>query len=219
MANYKFEMHFHTSETSPCGEVTAKDGIALFKNSGYDGVVVTDHMTRGICGTPETTTWEEACEVFLKGYRLAKEYGDAHNFTVLLGAEIMFPNICNHYLVYGLTEKILKDNPWIYLESLQHLYEVAEKNNLLVVQAHPFRERCYLGEEKYLHGIEIFNGNPDHDSRNALAEKACELYNLIPTKGSDFHEVKGLSNNPYILNELPKTEEDLVSLMRKLPKL
>ena len=40
---YPFEMHFHTDEVSPCGNVPAAEAAAAYRREGYAGVVVTDH--------------------------------------------------------------------------------------------------------------------------------------------------------------------------------
>ena len=47
MKEYLFEMHAHTSQTSRCGEVPAEQVVNTFKNLGYDGIVITDHMHTG----------------------------------------------------------------------------------------------------------------------------------------------------------------------------
>ncbi len=212
MSLYKFEMHFHTDESSPCAKVPAKEAVEIYIKAGYDGIVITDHFYKSYCGSPEEYNWEEVCEKFLKGYRLAKEC-ETESFKILLGMEIKFPDACNDFLVYGITEKFLEENPWIYTKDLEYLYSVADKYNLLIVQAHPFREKCYFAQAEFLHGIEVFNGNPDHDSRNILAEKAAEIYNLIEIKGSDFHEEKGISHNYHLLKKMPINESDLVNIL------
>ena len=42
----KVEMHTHTSETSPCAHINAKDVLKLYKEAGYDTVVITDHYSK-----------------------------------------------------------------------------------------------------------------------------------------------------------------------------
>ncbi len=216
MNKYKLEMHFHTSETSPCGEVKGKDGAELYKKAGYDGVVVTDHFFKNTLGTRDESkyTWEEAVDKFLVGYYAAKE-AETENFKVILGMEIRFTDAGNDFLVYGVTEEFLKENPWIHCENLEYFYNICDKYNLLIAQAHPFREKCYFAQAEFLHGIEVFNGNPDHDSRNILAEKAAEIYNLIEFKGSDFHEEIGISHNHFLVDELPMNSQELVNIIKK----
>ncbi len=216
MSKYKLEMHFHTSETSPCGEVGGKDGAELYKKAGYDGVVVTDHFFKNSLGTREESkyTWEEVIEKFLVGYKAAKE-AETEEFRVILGMEIRFTNAGNDFLVYGVTEEFLKENPWIHCETLEYLYNISDKYNLIIAQAHAFREKCYFAPAEFMHGLEVFNGNPDHDSRNKLAEKAAEIYNLIEIKGSDFHEEIGISHNHFLVDELPRDSQDLVNIIKK----
>ena len=42
---YKIEFHCHTSESSPCGQTSAKDIINLYRENKYDGIVITDHFS------------------------------------------------------------------------------------------------------------------------------------------------------------------------------
>ena len=39
----KIEMHAHTSEASPCANVSAAKIPALYQKAGYDAIVITDH--------------------------------------------------------------------------------------------------------------------------------------------------------------------------------
>ncbi len=214
MRIFKFEMHFHTKESSPCGEVSAKSGVELYQRAGYDGIVVTDHFSKNVFGGQGQATWEEICEKFLKGYHTAKESAHDNNFQVLLGMEIRFPNNDNDFLVYGFGEEFPKQYPWIYLKDLSYLYEVARERNLLIVQAHPFRENCRLAPIEFLHGIEVFNGNPRHDSRNELAEQTANKHGLLKLIGSDFHQEGDISGRYTGLHDIAKTEQELVTLLK-----
>ena len=62
----KFEMHFHTDESSPCGKVPAKQGVNMYMENGYNGLVVTDHFSENVWGGPEKD-WNQVCEGFLQG--------------------------------------------------------------------------------------------------------------------------------------------------------
>ena len=44
----KVEMHTHTSETSPCAHINAKDVLKLYKEAGYDTVVITKDAVAAI---------------------------------------------------------------------------------------------------------------------------------------------------------------------------
>ena len=47
MTIYKYDIHTHTSEVSPCGKVEAEKVVELYKEAGYTGIVITDHYYEG----------------------------------------------------------------------------------------------------------------------------------------------------------------------------
>ncbi|MDF2610672.1 MAG: hypothetical protein K0R92_2146 [Lachnospiraceae bacterium] len=214
MSRTRFEMHFHTKESSPCGKVPAKTGVDLYQKAGFNGIVVTDHFSKSVYGGPEGEDWEEICNKFLRGYHLAKDAAKESDFQIFLGMEIRFPHDENDFLLYGINEEFVRRNPWIYMEELDRLYEIARKENLLIVQAHPFRNNCFLASVELLHGIEVFNGNPNHDSRNDLAAEAAKRHNLIKIIGSDFHRIGDISDKRFELEGMPISEQELVMLIK-----
>ena len=216
MSTFKFEMHFHTEESSPCGKIAAKKGVELYQKAGYDGIVVTDHFSKSVFGGPQERTWAEICESFLKGYRLAKQSVRDSEFQVLLGMEIRFPDDDNDFLVYGIDEEFPKQHPWIYMKELSDLFDISKGKNLIIVQAHPFRDSCHLAPVEFLHGIEVYNGNPRHNSRNELAKKAAKKHRLLETYGSDFHQMEDIARTYIELDKKPETEQELVALLMNL---
>lgn len=217
---YQLELHFHTKESSRCGKVPAVEGIRMYLERGYDGVVVTDHFSKAACLDPEIDgdgpeMWYRVCQKFLRGYWEAKRAADRTPLRVYLGMEIRFPNDENDFLVYGIDEGFLKKHPWIYMKELPDLYKIAQKEGLAVVQAHPFRKNCFLGDIGCLHGIEIYNGNPRHDSRNELAEQLALEKQLTGTVGSDFHQPQDLAACSVEMESLPKNEQELARRIRE----
>jgi fido (protein-threonine AMPylation protein) len=99
--------------------------------------------------------------------------------------------------------------------TLAEFYELAKEDQLLIAQAHPFRAGCTLADTAFLHGIEVFNGNPRHQSRNELAWEVAEKEGLIPLWGSDFHREGDLSGRYYELSELPETSKALAAIIRR----
>lgn len=211
----QFELHFHTDESSPCGKVKAAEGVKLLRDEGYTGIVVTDHFSKSVLGGPEETSWEEVCEKFLRGYRNAKATGDELGMQVFLGMEIRFPTDENDFLVYGFDEEFLEKYPWLYMKSLKELYEIAEQEGLFVVQAHPFRKCCFLDDVNYMHGIEVFNGNPRHDSRNHLAFEAAKKNGLQMTCGSDFHQPEDVSGKCVCFEKTPETIREAAKMLHR----
>ena len=60
------EVHAHTSESSPCAELTAAELVAALHAAGYGAAVITDHYLPGCCAS------RPAREAFLAGYRAAR---------------------------------------------------------------------------------------------------------------------------------------------------
>ncbi len=211
---YKFELHCHTSETSPCSGITAKELVELYKKAGYDGMVITDHLIADIQGKKGSVEWNDAVNRFLKGWRAAKAEGEKLGLPVFLGAEIRFPKSLNDYLVMGLTEKLLEENEWLYELDLPQFYRFADKNGLLVIQAHPFREMCSRADPKYLHGAEVYNGHAGHNSHNDLALAFAEENGLIPTAGSDCHYIGAVGTACVCFDKMPETTKDIVECLK-----
>ena len=132
-------------------------------------------------------TWEEKVEYFLSGYRALKAAaGDRLN--ILLGAEIRVDrHTGTDYLIYGLEEQTLFDLHDLIDDDLPTLSRRLREAGCLLVQAHPFRNGMKVTNPDLLDGMEVFNGNPSHDSRNSFAADWAHCYGLIPTSGSDLH--------------------------------
>jgi len=201
----KVETHLHTSESSPCGKVRAVDGIAAYKAAGYDAVVVTDHfcdILEDLPGSPR-----ERAERFLDGYLYAKEAGEKQGIKVLFAVEARLPGGPEDILFYGVTPEFILENPLLYTHPLSEIYPILHGIGALVVQAHPFRERCRPLDPRFLDGVEIFNTHPRHESHNRLAFRFAEKYNIpIRTSGSDFHQLPDAARGGMIFNTLPADE-------------
>ncbi len=189
MSNFRYETHFHTDETSPCGKVPAATGVRLYHQAGYSGIIVTDHYFRGFFDTHPFGRWEKKIDLFLKGYRKALEEGLRLGLDIQLGMEIRFDNDPNDYLVYGFDEDFLKCNKKLYRLDLKKFRELTSGCGIATVQAHPFRPGMVPAALELIDGIEVYNGNPRHDSRNDLAFEHAQANGLRMISGSDFHRI------------------------------
>jgi len=185
---YKYEPHFHTAETSFCGKVAAKQAVRLYHKAGYTGIVVTDHYFRGFFEMHFFASFDRKIDMFLKGYKLALEEGRKLGMDIHLGMEIRFDENANDYLVYGIDEAFLREHKKLYAMTLKQFRELTAGLGIVIVQAHPFRPGMIPASPSLLDGIEIFNGNPRHDSSNHLALQYARENNLIGLSGSDFHQ-------------------------------
>ncbi len=213
MKKYLYEMHFHTKNTSNCANVKAEIAVEEYIKAGYDGIVVTDHLSPSTFMKygRELLSWKKKVDFFLRGYRAAKETANGR-IPVLLGMELRFKTSegDNDYLVYGITEEFLYSHPNILNMNSKIFFELAQKKGLLVFQAHPFRVGMKVTNPKYLHGVEIFNGNPRHNSSNDIAEAWAKKYDLLVTSGSDYHEIEDLGSGGIWFNKEIKDNKTLV---------
>lgn len=186
---YRYELHLHTEESSKCGHVPAADQIRTYHALGYQGVCVTDHLhNTQIAHYDVPDDWNVIIDRYLKGYRAAKATGEALGMDIIFGVELRFPENDSDYLIYGIDPQWLFDHPWITKMDHQSFFD-RFKDEVLIIHAHPYR---YCDEVFYtcVHGIEVVNCNPRHDSRNELALKLCrENPHLYRTVGSDAHQI------------------------------
>lgn len=216
MTKYLLETHCHTQQTSSCAKVSAERVVDLYIKSGYTGIVITDHLNAHYYGI-ENEKWEDRINSFFKGYWAAKKAANG-KIDILLGMELTFENSSNDYLIYGLTEELIyqynNDAVDFRKMGLRRFREFANDHGLLIIQAHPFRNNMTIVRPDYLDGIEIFNGNPRHDSRNDIAALWAEKYNFIATGGSDFHQEPDLKQGGLLTEQPVRTIDDLVRTLR-----
>lgn len=210
----RFETHFHTQETSRCGNVSAADAVAAYAEKGYQGIVVTDHYLRTFFDN-RSGSWEDKANAWLAGYRAAKKQGDISGVTVLLGMELSSGFCRNEYLIYGLSEEDVLKYPELYNMEDTALYNFCHEKGWLFVQSHPFRKYItYRQDPKYLDGVEVYNGNPRHNSQNGLAAEYANLHGLLALSGSDFHEWEDLAKGGVEFTETISNMEDFVDAIK-----
>ena len=214
---YKYELHIHTKECDKVAQVGGAEIVNLYKNEGYDGVVVTDHYFSlffdWFKNEMDVTDHTKIVDRYLKGYYAAKNEGEKVGITVLCGTEVRFDNCINDYLVYGLEEQ-----DFYKLPLLNKLKDVSELVDILpdysvVVQAHPFRNRMVVDDPSPLFGIEGYNGGTER-FRNDMAKYFARLYNKPLTSGSDFHNANHLAKGGIATEKRICTAQDLVSVLR-----
>lgn len=215
---FKYELHAHTSECDPYARLSAGELVRLYKDAGYDGIVITDHyldwfFTRWFPEELKDLTHAQQIARWLKGYRAAKEEGLKMGFTVLPGAEVRFDGYPNDYLVYGLQED--------FFFSVPRLNELRDPDELLsllppdacVVQAHPFRDGMAVETPRGLFGLEVYNGGTD-SFRNAIARQFACHYQLPMTSGSDVHDMHRLAKGGIMTPVRIRTPQDLICVLR-----
>lgn len=180
---YKTELHTHTSPVSVCSEIEPKQLVKIYKENGYDSVVVTNHFTTHLKGE----TVREKINWYLEDYYKCFEAGNLIGLNVILGAEIRFTENNNDYLVYGICPEDLIDIYGMLSYGIDRFYREYKNENNIIIQAHPFRDGMQSVKPESLDGIEVFNMHPNHNSRIGIAAKYARENNMIAICGSDFH--------------------------------
>lgn len=206
-------MHVHTSEVSTCAVLKAEEVMKKYSLAGYNGLVLTDHMNQRTFKDLSLTDWHDLVDYYLRGYRIMKSI-KIPDFTVLLGMEITFNDYLNDYLVYGLEEDFLYNNSNLMEIDIREFRKLADKNNLMIFQAHPFRVDTVITEPYLLDGIEVYNGNSSHNSNNDIADLWAEKYGLRKISGSDFHHFWGMAPGGVKFEDEIKNNNDLIQALK-----
>ena len=215
MSSFRMDMHVHTKNVSSCGKVGARDLVSMYKASGYDAVVITDHYYRGYFDGLGDLGWAAKIDRFLAGYREARDVGQKIGLAVLLGMELRFQDSDNDYLVYGVTEDFLKENPSLFTMGLERFHRFSRAQNILIYQAHPFRPGMTAANPDWLDGAEVYNGNARHDSRDGLAYQFALRHRLAMVSGSDFHQPEDLGRGGLVLAAEVDSNAALVAVLKE----
>jgi predicted metal-dependent phosphoesterase TrpH len=210
---YKTELHCHSSEVSPCADLTVAEVTERYIAAGYTTLVLTNHYCDYVMDNAGKT-WSEKIEHYLSAYHAMKEYaGD--RLQILLGCELRFVENHNDYLIFGLTEEFLIEHPNLHEMTLKTFSALSRESGLLLFWAHPFRNRMTTVPPKYLDGIEVFNAHTGHDSRNHLANAYAETYGLLKSSGSDFHHPHSVEGGGILTDEPITSMEQLVTCLKE----
>ena len=215
MGEYTFltELHCHTAQVSSCGVLSARELVEAYAKAGYNTLVITDHLHwDGLKNQPKGAR----ADWFLSGYEAAKRAAQPLGIKVLLGAEIRIESGSEDYLCFGLTPDSLGRVIDILesLPSLERLYGELTKMGLMLIQAHPFRPGLIANDGSAVDGIEVYNGNPRHDSRNAVAKAhAQSIPGAIMISGSDAHEIEDVANGGIRSREPIDTNDALLKVL------
>ena len=210
---FKLETHCHTSEVSGCSRLPAVQLVTQLKRSGYGGAVITDHFHHGYFDSL-TGSWTQKIDCFLSGYRAACEAGAQAGLHIYCGLEFRTTTSDNDYLLFGAAPELLYSTPELHRYTIPQLRALADREGLLLVQAHPFRTGLTREDPALLDGVEVFNGNPRHDSHNALTLAFAQAHpHLIRTSGSDYHQPQDLARGGIVADA--ESPESLIQCLRE----
>ena len=212
----KYDLHIHTKECDKCAELPGSEIVRLYKNAGYDGIVITDHyfslFFEWFKDEISMSNHKKIIERYLRGYYSAKNEGEKNGLTVLCGAEVRIDGTINDYLVYGLEEKDFYELP--LLNRLKDVREIVDTlpDYSVVVQAHPFRDNMTVCNPGLFFGVEGYNGGTE-EFRNELAKVYAKHYQKSLTSGSDFHGIHHLAKGGIATMQKIRTSSDLRNVL------
>ena len=187
---YKYEIHCHTAETSVCATAPAAEVVKIYREHGYDGIVVTDHFSPMTFPLTKLFCPQKHTDFYFRGYHAAKKAAAGTDFTVLPGCEIRFYATINDYLLFGDVERFLKNNGNLLKAYPKKLSALCREQDILMLQAHPFREWMTRCRPAFLDGAEVHNGK-DSGAERRKAKAWADANGLrIQTGGGDFHHTK-----------------------------
>ena len=185
---YLYETHIHTREGSSCGVSSGKEYIQRYLDSGYTGVIITDHFYNGNCRTSRKLPWEKWVHGACRGYENAREEGARRGLDVFFGWEETFQG--DDYLVYGLDKEWLLEHPEVSRWTRQEQFEEVRRYGGCVIHAHPFRHCFYIMRLQLfpdcVDAVEAANSG-NEQSCDALAYAYANKIKVPVTAGSDIH--------------------------------
>ena len=211
---FKTEAHLHTYPVSSCSKLTPVEQVRLFKEAGYDTVIISDHFSRGhFKKLGEGLTFEQCVDKLCDAYLEAKAEGDRIGLTVLFSTELTFHN--NHFLLYGVTREFLKLREDIFDIEIEELYAHLKAHGITVIQAHSHRHRkenC-TPQPDYVDGFELnFCRRKENNNEKTLV--LAKEYDLPLTVGSDCHRPEDIGISATLSEDKIESVEQYLDLVR-----
>ena len=153
MAEYLLDLHIHTSESSLCGRVSAREMVRAYREAGFHGVAITDHYAFFFVERFKDMPWADVVDLYMRGYEEAKAEAAGTDFRVYFGLEYRDRVTVDDYLIYGVDRQFLLDNPDLHDVTVRQAAERVHKYGGVILQAHPGRMTYGMAM-----GSELFTG-------------------------------------------------------------
>lgn len=209
---FKTEAHLHTRPVSSCGKLTPVEQVRLFKEAGYDTIIISDHFSRGhFKKMGEDLTFEQCVDRLCDAYVEAKAEGDKVGLTVLFSVELSFHK--NHYLLYGVTREMLKLREDIFDIDIDELYAHLKAHGVTIIQAHSHRAGKCIPHPDHVDGFEI-NCCLRKENFNEKTMTLAKECGKPLTIGSDCHRPEDVGVSATLTEEKIDSIEKYLELMR-----
>jgi len=196
---YKTELHCHSKEGSGCASETVERIVEKYVEAGYTTICLTNHLIPP--KVYDYDAWVKKIEKQYSAFDLLKETaGD--KLIILLAFEIRI-NTADH-LLFGFDKEFLLNNYDLFVGDIATFSKKARGDGMFLAQAHPFRPGVLRTDPELLDGIEVFNGHPEQNSHNELAEQLAIESGKIMLSGTDHHDPHHIPNGG-ISTDVPVT--------------
>lgn len=217
---YKYQMHIHTTPCSQCGRMTPEELCSALAKYGYQGGVITNHFYHGNSGIDrsESTSWQEFVSAYEQNYLECKKEAEKYGLDIIFSIEeSVKPG--TEILCYGVTPKILYDNPQLIKGEMDEWIRVMRENGVVIIQAHPFREAFYIPEPgplpvDLIDGIEVVNFGHCPEMNQKAQEMAEQYPHLIKTSSADAHACEKIPYGGILTSKRITNERELAELLR-----
>lgn len=218
MKTYRYQMHTHTSPCSACAYMTPAELIEGLHENGYQGCVMTNHFYRGNTGIDRGLPWKEFVGQYVKDYEKCCLYAQKYDLDILFGIEEGVGGSLE-ILCYGLTPQVLYDHPELQGADLKTWYDVMKENDVICIQAHPFRERAYIPKPQMLpldciDGIEVYNAANTVKNNKEAEAFAGQHPKMLLISGADAHIREDLFDGGIETGKRIRSERELVEILR-----
>lgn len=208
------DFHAHSKGISKCCKIDGKDMVLLTKNSGMDGVILTNHYDKSYLIDNDAI---EFANRYVNEYYYVKNHGENIDFKVFFGIEVTMAKHNNiHMLIYGVDPSFVVNNPALYDLKIDQLSNLVHKNGGILVQAHPFRKGIdVLVDLKHLDGVEV-NCHPLYDNTHVdKLSKIAKENGLLLTCGGDFHNDTHRPTCGVYLSDSLKDCKEIITYLKK----
>lgn len=191
--------------TSKCARSESVEYIARAKETGFAGMVFTNHFYRGNTAIDRDISWKEFVEFYKRDWLLAKEEGDKQDIDVIFGVEEHYGN-GKECLIYGVTADVIAECTDFPKMPIDELSSFVRTNGGFIVCAHPFRNREYITDSdaepdmRYFDAVEVWNRGNDTEANDKAAE-FVKKHGYAVIAGGDVHSTDVFGNSGIILPE------------------
>lgn len=225
---YVTDLHIHTSGIGICPTASPEEMMECAIGAGLTTVVLTNHVAKsalkkaGLSAAYDSAAdADAAAQAWLAFCDLLKAEYDrtvaaaAGRLNVIYGAEFRAPDTGSDFLIYGITDKIMRELEGIIKQKIKYAAPRFREAGCLVYQAHPFRNGQTVTSPDLLDGIEVCNFNIKVDSRNDIALLWEKMMGKKGICGSDFHNPDSAMGGGIVTDEPITDNETLVRILRE----